>query len=154
VATILGELDLSGCQARGVHNVCPRLGINDELVELPFGVLDVHPGVQAGDGDTARVADDLDRVVAGGAVDDHGVGRAVADVPAHRRRQIDVDLSDIGAGQVADVDGVGAAQGGEVDLLDAVEVHGDGADVAGEEHPAAVGGDVDLLGDVGADELQ
>ena len=41
-------------------------------------------------------------------------------------------LGDAGAGQVVDGDGVGAAQGGEVDPLDAVEVHGDVADVAGE----------------------
>ncbi len=45
---------------------------------------------------------------------------------------------------------VGAAEGVEVDLLDAVEVHGDVADVAGEPHALAVGGDVDVLVDVGA----
>ena len=42
------------------------------------------------------------------------------------------------------VDRVGAAEACEVDALDAVEVHGDGADVAGEPHAVAVGGDVDL----------
>ena len=38
--------------------------------------------------------------------------------------------------------------------LDAVEVHGDVADVAEEPRPAAVGRDVDVLGDVGAVEQQ
>ena len=65
-------------------------------------------------------------------------------------RQVEVDLGDVGAGQVVDGDGVGAAQGVEVDLLDAVEVHGDVADVAEEPNPAAVGRDVDVLVDVGA----
>src|SRR5436309_11808325 len=38
----------------------------------------------------------------------------------------------------------------KVDPLDAVEVHGDGGDVAGETHAPTVGRDVDFLGDVGA----
>ena len=45
-------------------------------------------------------------------------------------------------------------EGVEVDVLDAVEVHGDVGDVAGEPHAAAVGRDVDLLVDVGAVEQQ
>ena len=42
-------------------------------------------------------------------------------VPARSR----LTCVDVGAGQVVDGDRVGAAQGVEVDLLDAVEVHGD-----------------------------
>src|SRR5262245_8549752 len=38
--------------------------------------------------------------------------------------------------------------------IDAVEVHGDGADIAGESHAAAVGRDVDLLVKVGAVEAE
>src|SRR5262249_16786261 len=64
------------------------------------------------------------------------------------------DGGDVGAGEVVDRDLVGAALGRHVDLLDAADVHGDGADVAGQPQPRAVGGDVDLLGDVGAVELQ
>ena len=41
-----------------------------------------------------------------------------------------------------------------VDALDAVEVHGDVGDVAGEPHALAVGRDVDVLVDVGAVEQQ
>ncbi len=70
--------------------------------------------------------------------------------PPPGRRQVDVDLGDVGAGQVVDGDGVGAAEGVEVDRLDVVEVHDDVADVAGEPDPLAVGRDVDLLVDVGA----
>ena len=55
------------------------------------------------------------------------------------------DLADLGPGQIADRDGVGAAQGDDVDLLDTVEVHRDGADVAGQSHAAAIGREVDLL---------
>ena len=62
----------------------------------------------------AAAAGDLNGVVAGGAVDGHGVRRAVADVAAGHR-EIDRDLGDAGAGQVADRDVVGAAEGVEVD---------------------------------------
>ena len=83
-----------------------------------------------------------------GAVDDHAVGLAVAARrrwPRGRR-----NLADIRAGQVVDRDGVGAAERVEVDLLDAVGVHRDVADVAEEPQPGAVGGQVDVLVDVRA----
>ena len=54
-----------------------------------------------------------------------------------------------GPGQVVDGDRVGPAEGVQVDPLDAVQVHDDGADVAGEPDPGAVGREVELLGDVG-----
>ena len=91
--------------------------------------------------------DDVDLVVAGGAVDDHGVGRGIA-------AKVDRDLRHAGTGQVADRDVVGAAERVELDVLDAVEVHGDVADVAGELHLPVVGRDVDVLVDVGAVEQQ
>ena len=68
--------------------------------------------------------------------------------------EVDGDLRHAGSGQVVDRDGVGAAQGVELDVLDAVEVHGDVADVAGQPHPPAIGRDVDVLVDVGAVEHQ
>ena len=43
---------------------------------------------------------------------------------------------DLGAAEVVDLDEVAAAEGVEVDLLDAAGVHDDVADVAGEDHPA------------------
>src|SRR5262249_55387275 len=88
----------------------------------------------------------------GGAIDDDRVYLAVAAAAAGGGGEVEVDLSDVGAAQVADVDGVGSAQSAEVDLFDAVEVHGHVADVAEEAHPRAVGGDIDVLADVGPDE--
>src|SRR5262249_5300018 len=67
--------------------------------------------------------------------------------------QVDVDFPDARVGQVADGDLVDAAQGSKVHPLDLVGVHRDVGDVAGEPQPRAVGGDVDLLSDVGAVEL-
>src|SRR5262249_20443859 len=64
--------------------------------------------------------------------------------------QVQVDFGDVGAGQVVDGDGVGAALGVEVDLLDAHEVHRHAGHVAGEKYPRAVGRDVDVLVVVGA----
>jgi len=64
---------------------------------------------------------------------------------ARRRRRVDGDLRHVGAGEVVDRDVVGAAQGRELNSLDAVEIHGDVADVAKELHPPAIGRDVDVL---------
>src|SRR5204863_4471443 len=65
-----------------------------------------------------------------------------------------IDLAGGGPGQIADRDGVGAAQRLEIDRLHAVDVHHDVGDVAGEPYTAAIGRDVDLLVDVGAVEQQ
>src|SRR5262249_4121765 len=119
-----------------------------------LGAPDVHLGHRAGDDHLAGVAVDHDHVVISGAFDGDGVGRAVAGGAARRGRQVQVDLGDVGAGQGVDGDAGGAAQGDEVDRLGAVDVHDDVGDVAGEEQPVAVGREVDLLGDVGAVELQ
>src|SRR5262249_10240709 len=103
-------------------------------------------------GHAAGVAGDPDHVVAGRALDGDRVGRPVTG--PRPVGQVEVDFLDGSAGQVVDGDVVDPALGGEVDPLEAVEVHRDAGHVAGEQHPAAVGGDVDLLGDVGAVELQ
>ena len=63
----------------------------------------------------------------------------VAGGAADRPGQVDVDLDDVGAGQVVDGGRVGAAERVEVDRLDVVEVHDDVAEVAGEAHALAVG---------------
>ena len=114
VAAVGRELDRRP-QARRVHHVVAAQGVDDQPVVGGLGAGDVDLGGQTDDGDAARVAGDRDHVVAGGAVDDDGVGLAVADAAARRRRQVDVDLGHVGAGQVVDGDGVGAAQGVEVD---------------------------------------
>src|SRR5262249_51150103 len=86
----------------------------------------------------------VDRVVGGRAVDLHLVGGEVA------AAEVDVDVLHVGRAQIADIDGVGTAEGLEVDVLDAVGVHGDVGDVAGESEAVAVRREGDVLGDVGA----
>ena len=132
----------------------PARPLTVERVEGALGAGDRHLRRQSVDDHRRAAAGDGDAVVAGRAVDGHGVRRPVTLAAARRRRQVEVDLRDVGAGEVVDHDIVGAAQGVELDVLDAVEVHGDVGDVAGEPHPAAVGRDVDVLGDVGAVEQQ
>ncbi len=110
--------------------------------------------MQAGNCDAGRcVPGDVHHVV--GALrsfDGDGVGRAVAH--AGGRGEVEVDLRHVGSRQVVDGDCVGAAEGVEVDALDAGGVHGDVGDVAGEPEAVAVRRQVDLLGDVGAVEEQ
>ena len=65
-------------------------------------------------------------------------------------REIDVDFRHVGAGEIVDDDVVGAAERVELDALDVVRVHRHVGDVAEEQHAPAVGGDLDVLGDVGA----
>ena len=73
-----------------------------------------------------------DRDVVGGcrAVDDDGVGLAVADAAAGRCRQVQSDLFDIGLAEVVHRDRIGTAECHEFDPLDVVEVHVDRGDVA------------------------
>src|SRR4029450_9535265 len=103
---------------------------------------------EAGDRHAGTGPDHGDLVAAVGADDDNLVSRAVAG--ATRRGQVDVDLLDVGGGEVVDRDLVGSAQGVDLDAFDVVEAHGDFADVAGEPRPAAIGREVHDLADVGA----
>src|SRR5262249_27405471 len=88
------------------------------------------------------------------AVDDDRVGLTVAGATARRTRQVNVHASDVGARQVVDGDRIGAAERGDVDLLDPVDVHGHKADVAEQPQPAAVGRQVNVLIGSGAFDLQ
>src|SRR4029453_18875412 len=75
-----------------------------------------------------------------------------------RARQIERDLLDVGSGELVARDGVGngvgVAQGVDLDVLDTVEVHGDGADVAGEGPPLHIGRNIHVFRNVGAVEQQ
>src|SRR4029453_12773590 len=93
---------------------------------------------------------DVDRVDAVGAVDDDPVGQAVARGAAESAGEVDVDSVDVGSGQVVDGDEIGAAEGVDVDPLDARGVHRDGAEVAEQLEPVPVGRQLDALGEVGA----
>ena len=74
-------------------------------------------------------------------------------VPPNALRSMST-VRDVGAGEVVDGDRVGAAEGVEADAVDVVEIHDDVGDVAGEPDPAAVGGDLDDLADVAAEEVE
>ena len=63
----------------------PATAVDGERV-AGFGVGDRHLRRQAVDHDRSAAVDDLDVVVAGGAVDGDGVGRAVAGLAADGRR--------------------------------------------------------------------
>src|SRR3954451_2847723 len=109
------------------------------------------PGGAVDDG-LAGTGGDVDAVGAIGALRDDAVGRAVG--VTVEAVEVDVRRVEVRRLEVAEGDVVGAAEGAEVRLLDAVEVHGDGGDVSGDAHARAVGRDVDVLADVRAVELQ
>src|SRR5262249_5726682 len=115
-AAVDGELDDIGREACGADRVVAAQRLDDELVVGRFGPGDVHGSVQADYGVAAARADDLDVVGPARAVDGDRVGRAVAGAGARHSCQVKVDRGHVGAGQVADVNDVEAALGGEVDL--------------------------------------
>src|SRR5262249_30250299 len=132
-------------------------GVHPQRVGRAHRAGDGHKREKARDGDGRRVetARDLDGFAPVGAVKDDGVG--LANGQTCGSAQVQVELVEVGGGRggrVVDGDGVGAAEGVEVDHFDAVDVHGDAADVAGEPDARAVGRDVEPLGDVRAVEHQ
>src|SRR6185312_9544121 len=143
------QADLAGGEAAGVDDIVAAESIDDQLV-AGFGMIEYHLRLQAADDDLAADRGDGDDVVAIGGIDGHAVDLLVADCSADDTGQVDVDLRDVGAGEVADNDVVGTAEGVEVDGLDIVQVHDDIGDIAEEQGPPAVGEDVNVLGDVGA----
>src|SRR5262249_47333795 len=137
-AAVQGQLDHVGLQSRGVEGVVAAEPVDHELVVGYLGARHTDEGRQPHHGEAGAGPQDLDGVVPAGAVDDDGVRRAVAGPGAGGAGQVEVHLGDAGAGEVADGDGIDAAPGGEIDLLDAIDVHDDGADVAGEAKPRPV----------------
>src|SRR5262249_36281441 len=150
LAAIHGQLDRAGGQSGSRHRVVAGQGVDLQLIVARLGAGEVDLGRQTLDVDAARVADDGHAVIPRGALDDDGVRLAVAGATARWAPQVEVDLGDVGAGQVVDGDGVGAAQGVDVDGFDAGGVHRHVADVAGQPQVAAVGRQLDFLGDGGA----
>src|SRR5262245_6885949 len=147
------QADLAGGKTAGVDDVVAAQAVDGQQVRL-VGVIDNHRRRQALDCDLAARRGDGDHVVAIGGVDGDGIALAVAAAAVERRRQIDFDLGDVGALEIADDDVVRAAERLDVNALHLVQVHDDVADVAEEERPFAVGGDVEVLADVGAVEQQ
>src|SRR5439155_22920675 len=138
------ELDRAGGQAVGVHRVAAGEGVDLEPVVRGLRVQDRDCRGEALRRHSRRVPVDLDRVIVVGGVDDDAVGLAVAGGAAEGAGEVDVHAADVGAAQVVDGDEVGAAEGVEVDQLDAVRVHRDAGDVAGESEPVAVRRQLDL----------
>src|SRR5262249_32299014 len=133
--------------AGGVHQVVAAEGVHRQVVDR-LGVEDADSGRQPAHvhhGGTDGRSPDGDVVVPVGAVDDHGVGLTVGGVDVGGGPEGQVDHAHAGAGQVVDRDGVGAAQGNDVDHLQAVQVHRPLADVAGEPRPLAVRREGDVL---------
>ena len=149
-AAVGRQVDDSGRRGRGGHAVVAAQGVDDEGVVGPFRAGDVDQRRQSDHARRGAGAEDVDDVVAVGAVDDDDVGCRVAGGATDGAGEAPVELDDVGAGQVVDDRGVGAAQCVHVDRFDVVEVHDDGADVAGEPHPAAVGGRLEDLGGAAA----
>ena len=123
-AAVHRQLDHAGGQRGRVDGVVAAQSVDDELVVGALGAADRHSGRQAGHLEAGPAPAIWTLSALFGAVDDDGVGLAVAGAAAGRAREVEVDAGDAGAGQVVDGDGVGAAQGVDVDLLDAVDVHG------------------------------
>src|SRR5262249_44759660 len=84
------------------------------------------------------------------ALDDDRIDRTVTDTRSWRAGQVEIDVGQVRAAEVVDRDLIEAALGVAVDLLDAIEVHRDGADVSSEPNARAIGGDVHRLIDVRA----
>ena len=146
------QLDRVGLERAGVDAVVAAEAVERQPVVRLLLEEDVDRRVQPEDVDAAGVARRAEHVGALGAVDGDRVGRAVA--AAVRPAEVEPGLREVGAAQVADDDVVGSAECAEVDALDVVEVHRHRGDVPGEEDTAAVGDDVDVLGDVRAEEEQ
>src|SRR6185295_4251782 len=113
-----------------------------------FRTLDLHLRLQAGDHEGGASADDVNDFAATRAVDDHVIGCTVARPGPAARREVDINLRNVGIAQVIDGDGVGAPESHELNVLDIVEIHADAGNIAGEQRVPALGGDVDGFVDI------
>ena len=140
-AAVDGQLDHPGGQRRGGDRVVSAEPVDDERVVRALGVRDrqiraASPTTE----DRGAGADHVDDVVARWSplaiTTSAAPSPAVPPIVPARSTSTAVD---VGAGEVVDGERVGAAERVELDRLDVVEVHDDVAEVAGEEHPPAVG---------------
>ena len=136
-------------KAAGVDDVVAPESVERQLIIRSLREEHVHRRLETEDRDSSSIADDAKNVSTLGGVHGDGICRSIAAPQAARSM---LTCGHVGSTEIADHDVVGAAQRIEVDALDVVEVHGDVGDVASEEHPPAVGHDVDVLGDISAEE--
>src|SRR5262249_7298196 len=123
---------------------------DDAIVGFRIGNRDACGKTGDIDGPTRRSYGD--RVVAYRSIGDQLISRTVA--AATVRPKDEVDLSETGAAHIVDGDDIDAAQRAKRNRLDAVQVHGDAGNVAGEADASAIRRNVDSLGDIGAIEQQ
>src|SRR5262249_8713341 len=129
--------------------VVAAAAVDDELVD-GLEASNVGYRGEAGDRGRSAVRRRVDDVITLSALHDHLVDGTVAGTGAGGGGEVHVHLRDVGGGEIVHGDAVGAAARGDVDALDVVQVHGDRADVAGEECARAVRRDVHVFRDVGA----
>src|SRR5262249_17659038 len=111
--------------AGGVDHIIASASAHAEGVVRGLGPGHRHRGGEPGDRYRGSVPGDRSNVAAVSPLDDHGVGFAVG------AAEVDGDIGHARAGEIVDGDRVRPAQGDEVDLLYAAEVHNDAGDVAG-----------------------
>ncbi len=153
VAAVDRQIHLTGMKPRRVDDVVASEPVYRERVNA--GVNAVHIGLrrQSGDDDPRAGGCNANRIIGSRAVDVDIVRLAITR-PARGRSELDEDRGDACSGKIVDRDIIFASDRRDRDLLDAVEVHRDIADVAEEPDAAAVGRDVNVLVRVGSIELQ
>src|SRR5262249_27776801 len=137
VAAVGDELH-AGEPGRG-DDVVAAETVDDDAIHVRIEVLDRHQLGETRHRDHAIVVGHRDHVVAGRAVDDDRVLRAVGRAV---HSQIEIDVLNAGPAQVVDIDGVDTAQRGEIDVLHAVDVHRHRGNIARHTHALAVRRDV------------
>src|SRR5262249_5286626 len=111
------QIDRASSEAGGVDGVNSRLAVDSQPVLSRDAAGNVDDRRQAGNINSRRAAADDDLIIRLGAVDDDAIALAVGHTTSRRPCEIEVNALQIGAGHVADGDGVYARAGGEEDLL-------------------------------------
>ena len=131
---------------RLVNAVRARERVDLESVAPGVGVEDPNRRRKAARLNATGVPGDCDCVVAVGPVDNDTVAAPVSCATTDGASEVDIHARHVGSCEVVDGDRIGAAEGVEVDPLDACGVHRDRCLSAEEPEPVAVRGQVDLLG--------
>ena len=152
--TVDGEADQVGeAIARG-DGVAAIAAIDDQRVVAGLAASDIDLFGQPANLDGTAGGYDLDLVAAAGTANGHSVRQTVTGTAAGCPTQIDIDLRDAGLAQISDRNIVGTAERHEIDTLDAVEVHGNGADVTGQPRAMSISRDIEPLADIRTVELE
>src|SRR5262249_6122816 len=107
-AAIHGQRDLAGGEKPGIDHVITAKSVGGEMIG-GLGVEQVDFLGQATHRNSICIRGDCDRVVSSRGVDRHIVDLPITSVSAQDACQIDIDLRDIGPGQIVDYDIVSTA---------------------------------------------